>query len=109
MPPSALEEKQVLEIGKKIDGLADSIGHVFVGDERIIRLFLTGFISGLHVLIEDVPGVGKTTLARSLAASLGLDFSRIQFTPDLLPGDIVGMNIWNQLKNEFGMASTGNI
>ena len=62
---------------------------------------MTGFISGLHVLIEDVPGVGKTTLAKSLAASLGLDFSRIQFTPDLLPGDIVGMNIWNQLKNEF--------
>lgn len=98
---AALNEQQVSDIGKKIDGIADSIGHVFVGNERIIRLLLTGFISGLHVLIEDVPGVGKTTLARSLAASLGLDFSRIQFTPDLLPGDIVGMNVWNQLKNEF--------
>ena len=96
-----LNEQQVSDIGNKIEGIADSIGHVFVGNERIIRLLLTGFISGLHVLIEDVPGVGKTTLAKSLAASLGLDFSRIQFTPDLLPGDIVGMNIWNQLKNEF--------
>jgi MoxR-like ATPase len=53
------------------------------------------------VLIEDVPGVGKTTLARTLSAGLGLDFSRIQFTPDLLPGDIVGMNVWNQVRNEF--------
>ena len=96
-----LNDQQVSDIGNKIEGIADSIGHVFVGNERIIRLLLTGFISGLHVLIEDVPGVGKTTLAKSLAASLGLDFSRIQFTPDLLPGDIVGMNIWNQLKNEF--------
>ena len=61
---------------------------------------LIGFISGLHVLIEDVPGVGKTTLAKCLAASVGLSFSRIQFTPDLLPGDILGMNIWDMEKKE---------
>jgi len=101
MAANALNEQQVSEIGRKIESIADSISHVFVGNDRIIRLLLTGFVSGLHVLIEDVPGVGKTTLAKSLAASLGLDFSRIQFTPDLLPGDIVGMNVWNQLKNEF--------
>ncbi len=101
MSADSLNEQQVLDIGRKIDGIADSIGRVFVGNERIIRLLLVGFISGLHVLIEDVPGVGKTTLAKSLAGSLGLDFSRIQFTPDLLPGDIVGMNVWNQIKNEF--------
>lgn len=62
---------------------------------------LIGFISGLHVLIEDVPGVGKTTLAKCLAASVGLSFARIQFTPDLLPGDILGMNIWEPEKKEF--------
>jgi MoxR-like ATPase len=62
---------------------------------------LTGFIAGLHVLIEDVPGVGKTTLAKCLAASVGLSFARIQFTPDLLPGDILGMNIWEPDKKEF--------
>ena len=54
-----------------------------------------------HVLIEDVPGVGKTTLARSLAKSVGLDFGRIQFTPDLLPGDVIGMTIWSAEKKEF--------
>jgi MoxR-like ATPase len=62
---------------------------------------LIGFLSGLHVLIEDIPGVGKTTLARSLASSVGLDFGRIQFTPDLLPGDIVGMTIWQQERRDF--------
>ena len=62
-----VSEQQIAEIGSKIDGIADSIGRVFVGDERIIRLFLAGFVSGLHVLIEDVPGVGKTTLAQHIA------------------------------------------
>jgi MoxR-like ATPase len=101
MAERAATENEIGDIGKRIESIAGSIDHVFVGDRRIITLLLTGFVSGLHVLIEDVPGVGKTTLARSLAASLGLDFSRIQFTPDLLPGDIVGMNVWNQLRNEF--------
>ena len=101
MAEHTLNDTQIQGIGEKIADLSESIGRVFVGSERIVRLLMTGFVSGLHVLIEDVPGVGKTTLARSLAASLGLDFSRIQFTPDLLPGDIVGMNVWNPLKNEF--------
>ncbi len=81
--------------------LEDNISRVFVGKESQIRLMLVGFLSGLHVLIEDIPGVGKTTLARSLASSVGLDFGRVQFTPDLLPGDIVGMTIWNQEKRDF--------
>ena len=74
---------------------------VFVGRKETVELLLIGFFTGLHVLIEDIPGVGKTTLAKSLAASAGLDFGRIQFTPDLLPGDITGMTIWNQEKREF--------
>jgi MoxR-like ATPase len=81
--------------------LEENISRVFVGKESQVRLMLVGFLSGLHVLIEDIPGVGKTTLARSLASSVGLDFGRIQFTPDLLPGDIVGMTIWNQEKRDF--------
>jgi MoxR-like ATPase len=92
---------EVERIRGVVGTIEDSIKEVFVGKDDMIRLMLTGFISGLHVLIEDVPGVGKTTLARALSAGLGLDFSRIQFTPDLLPGDIIGMNIWNQAKNEF--------
>ena len=96
-----LNEREITRLGKKIQKIENEISRVFVGKESIVRLLLIGFISGLHVLIEDVPGVGKTTLARSLSGSLGLDFSRIQFTPDLLPGDIVGMNVWNQTRNEF--------
>ena len=84
-----------------IDQLRDAIAEVFVGKTDTIRGLLTGFVSGLHVLIEDVPGVGKTTLARSLAAATGMDFTRIQFTPDLLPGDITGMTIWDQEKKDF--------
>ncbi len=81
--------------------VSDSISSVFVGKEAQIKIMINGFLSGLHVLIEDVPGVGKTTLAKCLASSVALDFGRIQFTPDLLPGDIVGMTTWNQEKREF--------
>ena len=96
-----INEGEVEQIRSVVGAIEESIQKVFVGKESVIRLLLTGFVAGLHVLIEDVPGVGKTTLARTLSAGLGLDFSRIQFTPDLLPGDIVGMNIWNQVSNEF--------
>ena len=96
-----ISEEEVGQIRSVVGSIEESIKKVFVGKESVIRLLLTGFVAGLHVLIEDVPGVGKTTLARTLSAGLGLDFSRIQFTPDLLPGDIVGMNIWNQVRNEF--------
>jgi MoxR-like ATPase len=96
-----ISEEEVERIRLAVGSIEESIKKVFVGKESVIRLLLTGFVAGLHVLIEDVPGVGKTTLARTLSAGLGLDFSRIQFTPDLLPGDIVGMNIWNQVRNEF--------
>ena len=58
-------------------------------------------MSDLHILLEDIPGVGKTTLARALAQSTGCDAGRIQFTPDLLPGDILGMSIWSQEKRDF--------
>lgn len=81
--------------------LKDQIAKVFVGKSNEIDLLLAGFLSGLHVLIEDIPGVGKTTLARTLAVSAGLDYGRIQFTPDLLPGDITGVTVWSQEKHDF--------
>jgi MoxR-like ATPase len=84
-----------------IRALAANISRVFVGKEAQIHTLLVAFSAGLHALIEDVPGVGKTTLARCLAVSAGLDFGRIQFTPDLLPGDITGMTIWSPEKREF--------
>jgi MoxR-like ATPase len=86
---------------EQIRALAANISNVFVGKEAHIHTLLVAFSAGLHVLIEDVPGVGKTTLARCLAVSAGLDFGRIQFTPDLLPGDITGMTIWSPEKREF--------
>ena len=84
-----------------VRALEDAIARVFVGKSREVRFMLVGFISGLHVLIEDVPGVGKTTLARVMAASAGVDFARIQFTPDLLPGDITGMTVWDNDQRTF--------
>ncbi|HET6384794.1 MAG TPA: MoxR family ATPase [Armatimonadota bacterium] len=79
----------------------ESVGRVILGKAETIRLALCGLLAGGHVLIEDRPGVGKTTLAKALAASLGCTFKRIQFTPDLLPADVTGTSIFNQKTGEF--------
>ena len=84
-----------------IDRIKKNVASVFVGKESSVHNLLLGFLSGLHVLIEDIPGLGKTTLAMTLARSSGLDFGRIQFTPDILPGDIVGMTVWSIEKRDF--------
>ncbi len=78
-----------------------NIQKIFVGKEETIRLLLVAVLCEGHVLIEDVPGTGKTTLARALATSLGCTFRRIQFTPDLLPSDITGISWFNQKTQEF--------
>ncbi|GEM90694.1 AAA family ATPase [Oceanithermus desulfurans] len=74
--------------------VAQNVERVMVGQEEALRLMLAGVLAGGHVLLEDVPGTGKTTLARALAVSLGLGFKRVQFTPDLLPSDLTGVNVW---------------
>jgi MoxR-like ATPase len=74
---------------------------VIVGKRASIELIVAGLLSQGHVLIEDVPGVGKTVLARSLSKSLGCSFSRLQFTPDMLPSDVTGVSIYNQNRKEF--------
>ncbi|SVC07206.1 uncharacterized protein METZ01_LOCUS260060 [marine metagenome] len=81
--------------------IKDNIERVLVGKGGVIELTLAAVLSGGHILIEDVPGIGKTTLARTLASSLDCTFQRIQFTPDLMPSDITGINYYNQKSGEF--------
>lgn len=81
--------------------LVDSLEKVIVGKRQSLELVVIGLLCQGHVLIEDVPGVGKTMLARSLARSLDCVFNRIQFTPDMLPSDVTGVSIYNQQKNQF--------
>jgi len=84
-----------------IERLTENLGQTLVGKTEAIRLVLVALLAGGHALLEDVPGVGKTLLAKSLARSIDGKFQRIQCTPDLLPSDITGTNIWNQSKAEF--------
>jgi MoxR-like ATPase len=79
----------------------DNVAQVIVGKEDIVELMLVALFCEGHVLLEDVPGIGKTTLAKSLARSLGANFQRIQFTPDLLPSDITGVSIYNRRSDAF--------
>ncbi|GKU79233.1 MoxR family ATPase [Paenibacillus sp. L3-i20] len=78
-----------------------NVGEVIIGKENVIDLLLIGLITSGHVLLEDVPGTGKTMLAKSFAKSLSLSFKRIQFTPDLLPSDLSGIYFYNQKESEF--------
>ena len=78
-----------------------NIGKVMRGQTEAIRKLLAAFAAGGHVLLEDVPGTGKTTLAKTLACSIDADFQRIQFTPDLLPADILGVSLFNQREQAF--------
>ena len=91
----------ISEISKIAQRIKNNIASVIVGSEKTIDLMLAALFCKGHVLLEDVPGTGKTLLSKTLAKSLGCEFSRIQFTPDLLPFDITGMSIFNQSKNEF--------
>ncbi len=84
-----------------ISRLESAVGQVVRGKQEVIRLAVVSMLAGGHILIEDVPGVGKTTLAQSLARAVGLAFQRIQFTSDLLPSDIIGVSIFNQKQQAF--------
>ena len=94
-------EKSMTDVQKFSEKLISNIERVIVGKRDSLELAITGLLCQGHMLIEDVPGVGKTMLARSLARSLGCTFSRIQFTPDMLPSDVTGVSIFNQVSREF--------
>ncbi|MCG2870549.1 MAG: AAA family ATPase, partial [Vulcanisaeta sp.] len=85
----------------RVKAVLDEVMRFFVGDEEVVRKILAAILVGGHVLIEDVPGTGKTLLSKILAKVLGLRYSRIQFTPDLLPSDILGTKVWRQDKGSF--------
>lgn len=84
-----------------IDLITDEISKVVIGKKDIIKNVVLAIIAGGHILLEDIPGVGKTTLALALSKTLGLDYNRIQFTPDVMPSDVIGFNMYNQKSGDF--------
>jgi MoxR-like ATPase len=86
---------------QKVQALHDNIEQVIIGKSEVVRLAIISLLAEGHLLIEDVPGVGKTTLAHALAKSITCSFQRIQFTSDMLPSDIIGVSVFNQQRSEF--------
>ena len=86
---------------QKAKQLMKNINSIIVGKENVTELIVTALIAGGHVLMEDMPGTGKTVLAKTLAKSVDADFGRVQFTPDLLPSDVTGLNVYSQKTGEF--------
>ena len=96
-----ISAEMVARVSDAANKVKENIGRVLVGKEEVVELTLAAVLSGGHILVEDVPGIGKTTLARALAGSLDCVFRRIQFTPDLMPSDITGINYYNQKSGDF--------
>jgi MoxR-like ATPase len=92
---------EIRQVQEATRAIRQNASRVIVGKEEVIDLLMVALLCEGHVLFEDVPGIGKTTLAKTLAKSLGCTFQRIQFTPDLLPSDITGITFFNQKKSEF--------
>lgn len=97
-PPQALSVAQACSLARQV---LDSVTQAVVGNPEELELILAGVLAGGHVLLEDYPGLGKTLTARSFAQALGLDFTRAQFTPDLLPSDLTGSFLFDQKRGEF--------
>src|SRR5579884_4088973 len=98
---SAAGDEAMARANGILDAVLNNVERVIVGKRQEVELALIALVCQGHVLIEDVPGVGKTVLAKSLARSIGCTFKRIQFTPDLLPSDVTGVSIYNQKTGEF--------
>ncbi len=92
---------EIEQITKMTNEVMEEISRFFIGEKEVIMKILASVLAGGHILMEDVPGIGKTFLSKILAKVLGLKYSRIQFTPDLLPSDIIGTKVWRQDKGTF--------
>lgn len=92
---------QIAQIRELSEKIKNNVAKVIVGKSDITQLMITAMIAGGHVLLEDVPGTGKTVLSKTLAKSIGVEFKRVQFTPDLLPSDLTGINYFNQKEGDF--------
>ena len=101
MTDARVEALPPYEVGRLAGAVLDSVGSVVVGKRDALELVLAGILAGGHVLLEDLPGLGKTLTARCFAQALGLDFRRLQFTPDLLPADVTGSFLYDQRKGDF--------
>ena len=95
------ETLTVAEVARLGEAILAEVGTAVVGMDDPLRVALATVLAGGHVLFEDVPGTGKTLAARSLATALGLDFARLQCTPDLLPSDVTGSSIWDPERRDF--------
>jgi MoxR-like ATPase len=100
-PPDGTWGRTTEETERVCTAILDELERAVVGRRRTLELVLIGILAGGHVLLEDLPGLGKTLIARSFARVLGLDFARIQFTPDLLPSDVVGAPLYDQRSAEM--------
>jgi MoxR-like ATPase len=96
-----VEEMDIEEASARCDAILDAIESVVIARREFLENVMLGILGGGHVLLEDVPGTGKTLTANTFATALGLSFSRVQFTPDLLPSDVVGTNIYNEQDRSF--------
>jgi MoxR-like ATPase len=104
MQSASFSKQHIMELETckaELDAIRAAIGNIIIGKEQAVRQALTCLLAGGHILIEDVPGVGKTTLAHALAHTLGLEYQRIQFTSDLLPADILGVNVYDRETGSF--------
>src|SRR5947209_2514858 len=100
MKPAHQPDKSSIDLAL-LTTLIDAVETVFHGKREAVRLATAALLARGHVLFEDIPGVGKTTLAHALASALGLSFRRIQFTSDLLPSDVLGVSVYNPRTTEF--------
>lgn len=96
-----IDQEHAATFADLFDAIVANVATVVHGKDHVIRLALTSLLAQGHLLLEDVPGVGKTSLAKALAASVGARFGRVQFTPDLLPSDVIGTSVWNQHDGSF--------